>query len=116
MLTNSCDWNFEEEQNSFARTGILKTGKQIKDLFNQHCDSWDWNFENFENNFDLVEVELFWLLSAKDFFSWSTCKSKKWKQVQSILGFILCWTQEIKLHLSYILIVYCLIFRCDSTS
>ena len=82
MLTNSCDWNFEEEQNSFARTGILKTGKQIKDLFHQHCDSWDWNFENFENNFDLVEVELFWLLSAKDFFSWSTCKSKKWKQVQ----------------------------------
>ena len=110
MLTNSWDWNFEEEQNIFARTGILKTGKQIKELFNQHCDScdwnlenfennldlddvklfwrnqhcdsWDWNFENFENNFDLVEVELFWLLSAKDFFSWSTCKSKKWKQVQ----------------------------------
>ena len=42
----------------------------------QHWDSWDWNFENFEKSFDLVDVLVFWLFSARDFLSWSTCNNQ----------------------------------------
>jgi len=79
-----CGWNFENYQHQFDHIiATTQATKNCKTLnlnstlkFDQHCDSWDWNLENFENSFDLVDVELFWLLSANDFFSWSTSLSR----------------------------------------